>query len=89
VSPSARRRGIAVKLCNEVERIASSEWEFDSLFLKVESENCAARYLYEQKLGYKLKYTIESATAIRIDLGAGCFVESEASTIILAKAITL
>jgi ribosomal protein S18 acetylase RimI-like enzyme len=89
VSPNARRRGIAATLCAEAERVAASEWKFGSLFLKVESENAAARHLYEQKLGYKLEYTIDSAPAIRIDVAAGCFIESEASTLVLAKTISL
>jgi GNAT superfamily N-acetyltransferase len=89
VSPNARRRGIAATLCAEAERVAASEWKFGSLFLKVESENAAARHLYEQKLGYKLEYTIDSAPAIRIDVDAGCFIENEASTLVLAKTISL
>jgi GNAT superfamily N-acetyltransferase len=89
VSPNARRRGIAATLCAEAERVAASEWKFGSLFLKVESENAAARHLYEQKLGYKLEYTIDSAPAIRIDVDAGCFIESEASTLVLAKKLSI
>ena len=89
VSPNARRRGIAATLCAEAERVAASDWKFGSLFLKVESENAAARHLYEQKLGYKLEYTIDSAPAIRIDVDAGCFIESEASTLVLAKKLSL
>jgi GNAT superfamily N-acetyltransferase len=89
VSPNARRRGIAATLCAEAERIVASEWKFGSLFLKVESENAAARHLYEQKLGYKLEYTIDSAPAIRIDVDAGCFIQSEASTLVLAKTMSL
>lgn len=89
VSPNARRRGIAATLCAEAERVAASEWKFDSIFLKVESENAAARHLYEQKLGYKVEYTIDSAPAIRIDVDAGCFIESKASTLVLVKTISL
>jgi GNAT superfamily N-acetyltransferase len=89
VSPNARRRGIAATLCAEAERVVASEWKFDSLYLKVESENAAARHLYEQKLGYKLEYTIDSAPSFRVDVAAGCFIESEASTLVLAKRISL
>jgi hypothetical protein len=89
VSPNARRRGIAAKLCAEAERVVASEWKFDSLFLKVESENLAARQLYEEKLGYNLEFTIDSALAIRIDVDAGCFIESQASTLLLAKSISI
>jgi GNAT superfamily N-acetyltransferase len=89
VSPNARRRGIAATLCAEAERVAASEWNFASLFLKVESENAAARHLYEQKLGYKVEYTIDAAPAIRIDDEAGCFIESEASTLVLSKKLSI
>jgi GNAT superfamily N-acetyltransferase len=88
VSPNARRRGIAASLCAEAERVVASAWKFDTLHLKVESENAAARHLYEQKLGYKLEYTIDSAPAIRIDVDAGCFIESETSTLVLSKTIS-
>ena len=84
VLPSERRKGIAAKLCDETERLAK-EWQYDSIFLKVEDDNIAARELYEQKIGYELEYTIESATALRLDLEAGSFVEIEKDTLVFVK----
>lgn len=85
VSPNARRQGIAKKLCDEAERVASGEWSFNDMFLKVESENTAAKYLYEQKLGYTQLYTDKAATALRVDPQAGGFVEISADTLVLTK----
>lgn len=84
VSPKARRRGIAKQLCVEAETLAS-DWGYDDMLLMVESENTAARYLYEQKLGYAREYTLHGAVALRVDTDSGCFVETTADTLILTK----
>jgi GNAT superfamily N-acetyltransferase len=84
VSPKARRRGIAKKLCAKAEKWVSY-WGYDEMFLKVESENTAARYLYEQKLGYATECTLDRAVALRVDVDSGCFVETNADTLILSK----
>lgn len=87
VSPKARRSGIAARLCDEAERLASVEWGFDVMFLKVEADNTAARNLYEQKLGYALRCKEMAASAMRVDLESGNFVVTEADTLILMKEI--
>ena len=84
VSPKVRRRGIAKQLCVEAEMLAS-DWGYGDMFLMVESENTAARYLYEEKLGYATEYTIHGAVALRVDTHSGCFVETNADTLILTK----
>jgi len=86
VSPDARRRGVAVKLCQEVERIAK-EWGYDSVFLKVETENEAARRLYEDKMKYSLEYKIDAAKATRVNVDTGSFDDFEAETLILTKKV--
>eukprot|EP00547_Thalassionema_nitzschioides_P009740 CAMPEP_0194224162 /NCGR_PEP_ID=MMETSP0156-20130528/36823_1 /TAXON_ID=33649 /ORGANISM="Thalassionema nitzschioides, Strain L26-B" /LENGTH=239 /DNA_ID=CAMNT_0038955595 /DNA_START=28 /DNA_END=743 /DNA_ORIENTATION=+ len=43
VSPSARRLGIAKNLSDAVERVAADEWRYESLWLRVEADNQAAR----------------------------------------------
>lgn len=85
VSPKARRTGIASQLCDEAERIASVEWGYDVMFLKVEADNTAARALYEGKLKYTLRCNEIAATALRVDVEAGQFVETQADTLILNK----
>jgi GNAT superfamily N-acetyltransferase len=87
VLPNARRLGIAFKLCDEAERIASGDWGCKIMVLKVEADNTRARNLYEQKLNYKVKCTEPSATAYRVDAEDGRFVELKADTLILAKQI--
>jgi GNAT superfamily N-acetyltransferase len=84
VSPKARRRGIAKQLCAKAEKWGSY-WGYDEMFLKVESENTAARYLYEQNLGYATKCTLDGAVALRVDVDSGRFVETNADTLILTK----
>ena len=84
VSPNARRRGVAAKLCAIAEAQAK-EWDFDKVYLKVETSNQAARALYEDRFGYKPLYTQENALALRVDLAEGKFVETEADTLILVK----
>jgi hypothetical protein len=84
VSSKARRRGIAKQLCAKAEKWVSY-WGYDEMFLKVERENTAARYLYEQQLGYATKCSLDGAVALRIDVDSGCFVETNADTLILTK----
>ncbi len=85
VAPSARRKGIASKLCKAAERTAKEEFGFDEIYLRVEGENDAARRLYEMKLGYERKYDVKSATALRVDAVSGCFNEVESEIVILSK----
>lgn len=87
VAPGARRHGIAAKLVGEAERLASVEWGYDAMLLKVEADNSAARNLYEQKLYYRSLCTEMAAAAFRVDAKDGRFVDSEADTLILAKDI--
>lgn len=87
VSPNARRLGIASKLCEEAERIASVAWGNDVMVLKVESDNTKARNLYEKKLNYVVKYSEPAALAYRVDAESGQFVESRADTLLLVKRI--
>ena len=86
VSLNARRKGIAKKLCFGAEEIASS-WGYGDIFLKVESENTAARYLYESKLGYTTVCTLSGEVALRVDADSG-FVETNADTLIMKKPLT-
>lgn len=86
VSPKARRRGIAKTLCAEAEALAC-DWGHQEMHLLVESENTAARKLYEQKLGYNLAFTNEGEVALRADLELGTFVETQVDTLILFKTI--
>ena len=83
VSPKARRRGVALALCQQVEDFAQQNG-YD-LCLKVEEGNIAARKLYETKLGYQLVTTIPDASALRIDPTAGSFQEITAETLVLGK----
>lgn len=83
VSPNARRKGIAKKLCDAVEETAS-EWGFNDMFLKVESDNTAAKDLYESKMGYSVECTLTDEVALRVDAESG-FVETTADTLILKK----
>lgn len=87
ISPTSRRQGIALRLCQKVEDIALKEWEFDSIHLKVEVENTKARKLYEERLGYTPVKTIPNAVAIRVDLDSGNFVETESETLIMSKSL--
>jgi len=87
VSPTARRKGIAAKLCNEAERLAKEELGFDEMFLRVEAENEAAKRLYEEKLGYECVLEAEGATALRVDGNAGTFVEVSSDIVVLKKKI--
>jgi len=85
VSPNARRKGIAKKLCDAVEATAT-EWGYTDMFLKVETENTAAQKLYENKLGYATECTLNGEVALRVDPNSG-FVEKNADTLILKKSL--
>lgn len=85
VAPSARRKGIATKLCEAAERTAMEEFGFDELYLRVEDENDAAKRLYEMKLGYERRYDVKSSTALRVDAVSGSFIEVESDIVILSK----
>jgi ribosomal protein S18 acetylase RimI-like enzyme len=84
VRQELRGRGIALQLCTEAERVAA-EWKYNSIFLKVEVTNTAARSLYEMKLNYLLESTIESASAMRVQADTGALIEVDADTLILKK----
>lgn len=86
VAPGARRQGIAFQLCQELESIAK-DWNFDSIHLKVESDNEAAVNLYENRLGYVSEFVVENDPAIRLDTSAGEFIETQARTLLLKKAL--
>mmetsp|Transcript_24660 Transcript_24660/g.49181 ORF Transcript_24660/g.49181 Transcript_24660/m.49181 type:complete len:310 (+) Transcript_24660:68-997(+) len=83
-SPKARRMGIAAKLCSEAERLTKEELSFDEIYLRVESENEAAKKLYENKLGYQCKFEA-SATALRVDAERGGFVEVDSDIVVMSK----
>lgn len=84
VSPNARRRGVAARLCYEAELLAK-ELGFDEMHLCVESENAAAKALYI-KLGYGIKFETK-AKSLRVDGDAGKFNEVDAEIVIMAKKI--
>ena len=84
VGKKARRKGIGRALCDEVEALAD-DWGFSETHLLVESENTAARTLYEKKLGYKLVSTNVAASALRVDFETGAFVQVQQDTLIMAK----
>jgi len=85
-SPNARRSGLGFKLCKEVEDVAQT-FGFESLYLKVEKENVAARGLYENKLGYIEKFSDGDALGLRVDVDSGTFVEVPAETLIMEKVL--
>lgn len=87
VSPNYRRQGIAFRLCKEVERVVKEEWSFDTLHLRVESSNDAARALYEKYLNYQLEWVERDAVALRVDLSTGNFVECTSDTLTLVKSL--
>jgi ribosomal protein S18 acetylase RimI-like enzyme len=84
VSPTARRRGIGRILCEEIEALAG-DWGYDEVHLLVESDNIAARTLYESKLRYIKIGMNEGAPALRVDIETGAFQEIKADTLVLAK----
>jgi len=85
ISPDARRKGLAMKLCTEAARIVKEEWGFDQIFLRVEAENEAARGLYEKKLGFEQQYAKQGAVAVRVNADEGIFVDIEADMLVLSK----
>lgn len=84
VSRKARRRGVGRILCEEIEAM-SEDWGYDAVHLLVESENVAARQLYESKLGYKVLCTSEAAPALRVNPETGSFEEIQADTLVMFK----
>lgn len=86
VSAAYRRRGIAVDLCQAAEETAK-EWGYNYLHLKVEAENTPAAILYQEKLGYTVENHLGMDAAIRLDLAAASFVDTEVETLILKKRI--
>mmetsp|Transcript_8394 Transcript_8394/g.20750 ORF Transcript_8394/g.20750 Transcript_8394/m.20750 type:complete len:318 (-) Transcript_8394:321-1274(-) len=84
VGKKARRRGVARALCDEVDALAD-DWKFTEVHLLVESENTAARTLYEEKLGYDLVCTNVAAPALRVDFDTGGFIQVKQDTLIMAK----
>ena len=85
VAPAARRRGVALQLCRAVEEAVATNLGYDSLMLLVERDNAHARRLYEDKLGYRLRCTLEGESALRVDTETGGFVETQADTLLLVK----
>lgn len=85
VSPLARRKGVAGKLCNGAELLAKEELGFDEMYLRVEASNDAAKRLYEEKLGYERVFEVASANALRVDGDSGSFVEIESDIVVLKK----
>ena len=86
VSPRSRRRGVAVRLCQEAEKLAKDEWNFDCMCLLVEKENEAAKSLYETKLGYELIASNPAAIGLRV-VDNGSFVEQQHETLTLRKVL--
>lgn len=86
VGKKARRRGVARALCDEVEALAD-DWDFSEVHLLVESENTAARTLYEKRLGYELVSTNVAAPALRVDFETGAFLQVKQDTLILSKQV--
>mmetsp|Transcript_22017 Transcript_22017/g.61201 ORF Transcript_22017/g.61201 Transcript_22017/m.61201 type:complete len:285 (+) Transcript_22017:60-914(+) len=84
VSPLARRRGVALSLCSELESVVK-EIEYDRIVLKVEKDNEAARALYENKLGYVTECEVAGETALRANPEAGTFEETTVDSVILSK----
>ena len=84
ISGSARKQGFAQALCAEAEALAQS-WGYDEIWLVVESENVAARKLYEGKLGYTVAFTKENETCLRADAESGSFIEVKADSLIMVK----
>lgn len=84
VGKKARRKGVAGALCDEIEALAD-DWGFCEVHLLVESENKAARSLYENKLEYKLVATNVAAPALRVDFETGSFAQVQQDTLIMTK----
>lgn len=88
VSTKARRRGVAQTLCRDIELLAKEDWGYNAIHLLVESENSAARALYEKKLGFQPIRTNENATALRINFQTGDFIEIQKDTLVMSKLIS-
>jgi GNAT superfamily N-acetyltransferase len=86
VSPKARRKGLATKLCLEVERVAGTICGCEHIYLEVEEENIAARSLYKDRLGFQLQCTGE-APSKRVDPASGQFVDIMSPTVVMSKQI--
>lgn len=84
VSPNARRKGIAEKLCREAENVIQNEWGFDNMYLKVEKANTGAKYLYRSKLNFTTILSYD-ASALRVDSSNGSFVSKNVETVIMGK----
>jgi ribosomal protein S18 acetylase RimI-like enzyme len=84
ISGKARKQGIAQKICEEAETLAQS-WGYSDMWLLVESENIAARKLYEDKLGYKVAFRKDGEIALRADIDMGSFYEVQADTLMMVK----
>jgi ribosomal protein S18 acetylase RimI-like enzyme len=89
VAPSARRAGLAQKLCRACEGVCQ-EWGLPALLLQVEQENQAARRLYS-RIGYGEVWRDGAAAALRLRPGAGgdggpLFQDVDATLISMAKA---
>lgn len=84
VGQKARRRGVAKALCDEVDALAD-DWKFNEIHLLVESENTAARTLYEKNLGYEIVSTNVAAPALRVDFETGGFVQVRQDTLVMAR----
>jgi len=85
VSPTARRMGIAQKLCDATLKIARDDWKYDTIWLRVESENEAARTLYQQKLGFSKIYVLPDASGLRI--GSEELEKVKVETLVMCKMI--
>jgi len=95
VSPNERRRGIAETLCQtaeemlreEVQNLDSPLFGIEEVFLRVESDNTAAKSLYENKLGYKPLLT-HDIYALRVEPKSGTFVAQTVQTTIMNKSLS-
>jgi ribosomal protein S18 acetylase RimI-like enzyme len=63
VAVNARRRGIAEKMCLQCEGIAKG-WGYKEVALAVDSNNAAAKKLYQKKLRYSVLWDEISSTKI-------------------------
>jgi len=63
VGKKFRRKGIAEDLVKAVEDLVRNEWGYDDCYLFVEERNKPGVKLY-RKLGYKVKWTDETATTL-------------------------
>lgn len=85
VDPNQRKKGIGLQLCNFVEKVVKEEMDVDQIYLRVESDNVAARKLYEGKLGYETAWVEDDAVALRANLDSGEFYEVAKTTVSLCK----